>query len=91
MCARLVVHVTPKSARNEIAGWRDSELRVRVTAPPEDGKANEAACKVLARALAVSKSRVNVVRGHSSRHKQVEVTGVDASEMEAIWGSAERE
>ncbi len=38
--ARLAVHVTPKSGRDEVVGWRGSELAVRVTAPPEGGKAN---------------------------------------------------
>jgi uncharacterized protein (TIGR00251 family) len=89
MCARVAVHVTPKAGRNEIAGWRGNELSVRVTAPPENGKANAAACKVVADALEVPKSRVSVMRGHTSRHKQLEVDGVNLAEMTAVWGSGD--
>lgn len=83
---RIAVHVTPKSGRDEIAGWRGGELSVRVTAPPEGGRANAAACEVLARALGVPKSAVTVVRGETSRHKQVEIEGVDESEISRTFG-----
>ncbi|MDY0087444.1 MAG: DUF167 domain-containing protein [Coriobacteriia bacterium] len=79
--ARIAVHVTPRSYRDEVAGWRGSELSVRVTAPPEGGKANLAVCRALARALGVPKSAVVVVRGHGARHKQVEVAGVSLREV----------
>ncbi len=87
MCARVAVHVTTKSARDEIAGWRGDELSVRVSVPPEGGKANAAVCKVVADALGVPKSRVSVARGHTSRHKQLEVQGVESEQMSALWGS----
>ncbi len=80
--AILHVHATPKSNRDEIVGWRGGELSVRVTAPPEDGKANAAVCKVLAKALGVPKSAVRVTRGETSRHKTVEVEGVEQSAVE---------
>jgi uncharacterized protein YggU (UPF0235/DUF167 family) len=57
-----------------------------VTAPPEGGKGNTAACEVLSRALGVPKSAVRVVRGETSRHKQVEVDGVGESELAAAFG-----
>lgn len=82
MSARLPVHITPRSARDEIIGWRGGELSLRVTAPPEGGKANAAACQLLARRLGIAKSAVRVVRGESSRHKQVEIDGI--SEVEAL-------
>jgi uncharacterized protein len=50
---------------------------IRVTAPPVDGKANDALCRFLARAAGVAPSRVRVVRGHASRDKVVRVEGVD--------------
>lgn len=90
MCARIAVYVTPKSNCDEIAGWRGGELSVRVTSPPEGGKANAAACKVVASALGVPKSRVTVARGTTSRHKQLEVAGVDADGMRAAWGEPTR-
>lgn len=86
MPARIALHVTPKSGRDEIAGWRGGELSVRVTAPPEDGKANAAVCKLLAKALRVPKSAVNVVRGDTSRHKSVEVEGLSEADITRAFG-----
>lgn len=57
-----------------------------VTAPPEDGKANAAACIVVAKALGVPKSSVRVVRGQTSRHKQLEIDGVDDSALLTAFG-----
>jgi hypothetical protein len=71
--ARIGIRVTPRAARDEIAGWRGSELLVRVTAAPEAGKANVAVERTIADALGLPKSAVRVVRGHSARVKQVEV------------------
>ncbi|PKQ38831.1 MAG: YggU family protein [Actinobacteria bacterium HGW-Actinobacteria-1] len=88
--AILHVHATPKSNRDEIAGWRGGELSVRVTAPPEDGKANAAVCKVIAKALGVPKSAVSVTRGEASRHKTVEVEGVEQDAVEHELGAAEK-
>jgi uncharacterized protein (TIGR00251 family) len=85
--ARIAVHATPKSGRDEIVGWRGAELQVRVTAPPEGGKANAAVCKVLADALGVAKSSVRVARGETSRHKTVEVAGVGEDAVREALGA----
>lgn len=84
---RLTVHVTPRSARDAVDGWRGEALCVRVTAPPEDGKANAAVEKAIASGLRVPKSSVRVVRGHTARTKQVEVDGVDEEDVRAAFGS----
>jgi len=84
---RIAVHVTPKSVRDEVAGWRGGELSVRVTVAPEGGKANAAACAVVARALGVPKSTVRVARGDTSRHKQLEVEGVTAADVARVFGA----
>jgi uncharacterized protein len=83
---RVGAHVTPRSSRDEVAGWRGGELSLRVTAAPEGGKANAAACRVLAAALGIPKSSVRVVRGHSSRHKQLEIEGLDGESIHALLG-----
>ncbi|MDP2182504.1 MAG: DUF167 domain-containing protein [Actinomycetota bacterium] len=83
---RISVHVTPKSGRDEIAGWRGGELSVRVTVAPEGGKANAATCRVVAGALGVPKGTVTVVRGESSRHKQVEITGLAEDDLRRAFG-----
>lgn len=84
--AFLAIHVTPKAGRDEIAGWRGSELSVRVTAAPEGGKANVAVCKVVAAALGVPKSSVSVARGDSARHKVLEIAGVGDVELAQAFG-----
>lgn len=86
---RIAVHVTPRAARDEIVGWRGSELAVRVMASPTDGKANAAVEKVVASALGVPKSAVAVVRGHTSRHKQLEIEGVAEVDVGRVLGEQE--
>lgn len=82
----LAVHVTPKSGRDEVGGWRGSELAVRVTVAPEGGKANAAVCTLVARALGVSKSSVRVVRGGIARHKLLEIEGVTEGKLRETFG-----
>jgi uncharacterized protein (TIGR00251 family) len=68
---RLVtVRVRPGSSRNEVVE-QDDVVVVRVTAPPVDGKANKAVCRLLAQHYGVPPSRVEIIRGHSGRDKVV--------------------
>ncbi len=83
---RIAVHVTPRAGRDEVAGWRGGELSVRVTVAPEGGRANAAACATLAAALGVPKTSVRVVRGETSRHKQVEIDGMTEEKVHAVLG-----
>ena len=76
--ATIALVVTPRSGRDEVVGLRQGaddlvEVVVRVTAPPEGGKANKAVCKLLARELNLPKTAISVKRGDTSRHKVVEV------------------
>ena len=73
----LSVHVIPGAARNEIVSLEGKTLKVRVTAPPVKGKANEALVKLLAKALGVRKNQIEIVSGHKARQKMIEVEGVD--------------
>lgn len=66
--ATLELRVTPKASRNEIRE-EDGALRVYVTTAPEDGKANAAVQKLLAKALGVPKSRLTLIRGATARDK----------------------
>ncbi|MDO8963871.1 MAG: DUF167 domain-containing protein [Coriobacteriia bacterium] len=75
MGVRIHVHVTPRSGRDIVEAGPGGELSVRVTAPPEDSKANVAVCKTVAKALGVPKGAVRVVKGETSRHKVLEVEG----------------
>jgi uncharacterized protein (TIGR00251 family) len=76
MTARITVRATPRSGRDSIEAGAGGVFVVRVTAPPDEGKANAAVCRVVANALGVSKSAVSVVRGHTARTKTLEIDGI---------------
>ncbi len=75
--AQLKVKVVPGSSRDQIVGWLGDALKIKVTAPPEKGKANEAVIDLLAEALGVSSDDIEVVSGHSSPLKVIAVAGLD--------------
>jgi uncharacterized protein (TIGR00251 family) len=87
---RLAVHVAPKSGRDEVTGWNGTELSVRVTAPPEGGKANAAVCRLIAARLGVPKSAVTVARGDSSRHKSLEIVGADEADIVRVFAGPDQ-
>ncbi len=76
------VRVVPRASKNEIAGWEGEILRIRLTAPPVEGKANEALEKFLASLLDVPRSSVDIIAGQSSRNKTVSIRGVAADQVE---------
>lgn len=76
------VRVQPKASRNQVDGFSADKLRLRVTAPPQGGKANAAVVSLLAQTLGVSKSRLRILRGHESREKLVEVTSLTPEDVE---------
>jgi uncharacterized protein (TIGR00251 family) len=80
--AEIRVRLRPRGSRDELIGMRDGVLQARVTAPPVDGKANRALCKLIAKRLGVAPSRVSVVRGDKSRDKLVRVEGIDGRALE---------
>jgi hypothetical protein len=75
------VKVVPRAARDEIVGWLDGALKVRVRAPPQDGRANRALEQLLADALGLKNSAVTVASGHGSAHKRVAIEGLDREEI----------
>jgi hypothetical protein len=77
------LRVQPRASRDEIVGWQDDALRVRVTAPPVEGDANTAVRRVVARALGVAPSAVALVRGERSRDKVVRVAGLSLADVRA--------
>lgn len=76
----IYLHITPKSAKNQIIGWvKEGDnwvLKVKVAAPPEDGKANVELIKFLSKYWKVSKSALELVSGETSRHKRLKVHDV---------------
>ena len=77
----LKVRVQPKASRNQVAGYDEGTLKLRVTAPPVDGKANAGVIALLAKTLGVSKSKLRIVRGQSSRDKMVSVDTLTEEEV----------
>jgi uncharacterized protein (TIGR00251 family) len=72
----LAIRLQPRASRNAIGQVVGDELKIAVTAPPVDSAANEALRRFLADCLHCSKSAVQLIRGQTSRHKQVLVTGL---------------
>jgi len=79
--ARITIRVTPRSARDSVEPGPGGVLLVRVTAPPDGGKANAAACRLVAEALGVPKTSVRVIRGQAARVKSLEVEGATTEEV----------
>ncbi len=75
------VRVVPRASKNEIAGIHGDALKIRVTAPPIEGRANEALIAFLAKRLGVRKSEVEIVAGATSRRKMIHVSGVLTQEV----------
>ncbi len=75
--AVLPVRATPSAKRNAISGVHDGMLKVSVTAPPDDGRANAAIVKLLAKSLKISKSRVQLLSGATQRQKKFLLVDVD--------------
>lgn len=69
----LECHLQPKASRDEFAGLHGERLKIRLTAPPVDGKANAHLLAFLASAFAVSKSQVSLESGQQSRQKRVRI------------------
>ena len=83
---RLSVRLTPRASREEIAGFEGETLRVRVTAPPVEGRANGALVRLLAKRLGLPRGAVRVVTGQTSRSKVVAIDGLDAVELRRRLG-----
>jgi uncharacterized protein (TIGR00251 family) len=72
---RIYIKVIPRSSQNKVEKISEGEYRVRLTAPPVDGKANEALIKILADYFGVAKSSILIVGGKSTQRKMVDVLG----------------
>jgi uncharacterized protein (TIGR00251 family) len=74
----LAIHVQPGARRSEVAGVHGTRLKLRIQAPPVDGRANEAVIAFLAERLGVRRSLVRIVAGDTAREKRVAVDAPDA-------------
>jgi len=80
---RLRLRVLPGARRTEIAGRHGDGWKVRVAAPPENGRANDAVRRLLAERLDLPRSAVTIVSGHTAREKVVELDGISQERAEA--------
>jgi uncharacterized protein len=87
VAARLRVRVIPRAKRNQIAGWREGALVVRLTAPPVEGAANKLLKRFLAAELGVRPSDIEIVTGGTSREKLLDLEGISESELRARLGA----
>jgi uncharacterized protein (TIGR00251 family) len=79
---RLTLRVAPGAKRTEIVGRHGDGWKVRVAAPPEDGRANAAVVALVAQTLALPRGAVTVVSGHGARDKLLDVAGIGPEETE---------
>ncbi len=76
-----MLRVYPNAARNELAGFSEGILRVKVSAPPVKGKANKELIAFLAQKLGLSKGDLTILKGHTSRNKVMAVRGMTREEL----------
>ena len=81
--ATVSVRVQPRSRSDALVGLRDGVVILRVTAPPLDGRANDAVCRLLAGVLGVRSSCLTILRGERSRDKVIAIDGVGQAEADA--------
>ena len=82
LSTRVRLRVSPGSRKTELAGRHGDGWKVRVSAPPEDGRANDAVLDLLAERVSLPRRALTIVSGQKSRDKVVEMTGIDAEEAE---------
>lgn len=82
----LAIKAVPGAPRSEVCGWLGDQLKVKVQAPPVEGKANEALLKFLAETLELPRRGVELMRGDSSRQKLVRFTGISEAELRRRLG-----
>jgi uncharacterized protein (TIGR00251 family) len=85
---RLQLRVSPGASRAGIVGRHGDAWKVRVAAPPEDGRANDAVIRLLADALALPRRDISIVSGHGARDKVVSLAGIAPEDAERRLESA---
>jgi uncharacterized protein (TIGR00251 family) len=78
----LKVRVLPRSSRTEASGIQDGALKLKITAPPVEGQANEACLRFLAEALKIRRSQIALASGPASKTKTFAISGLDRRELE---------
>jgi len=85
----LSIRIQPRASKNGIVTMESGGLKIRLTAPPVDGAANEALVKFLSGTLSIPKSHVEIVSGHTSRDKIVRIMGISDAEVKRLLNSGD--
>ena len=80
----LKVYVQPRASKNEVAGIHGDAIKIRLTTPPVDGKANKALLAFFAKLLHVSKSSVSLQSGHQNRNKVIKIAGIKEEQLRDV-------
>jgi uncharacterized protein (TIGR00251 family) len=88
LSTRVRLRVAPGAARSSVVGRHGEAWKVRVAAPPEGGRANDAVVRLLADTLSLPREAVTLVSGHGARDKIVELAGIGPSQIERRLASA---
>lgn len=81
----ILIKAVPGASRDQLAGALGDRLKVRISAPPEGGKANKAICALIANTLGVSKSSVEIISGHTNPEKRVRIIGASDESIAALF------
>ncbi len=84
-CIYIKVYVQPRASKDEICGIHGGALKMRLTAPPVDGKANKRCIELLSKELGVSMGSLELIEGHRSRLKKVRLTSIHEARVESIF------
>ena len=84
----IAIKAIPNAPRSEVVGWLGDEIKIKVHAPPVEGRANDALCEFLAEQLGVPRRAVTVQRGDTSRLKSVRIEGLTAADVHSRLGLA---
>lgn len=79
--ARISVKVKPRASREEVEGWKEDVLVVRLTSPPVDGAANSSLIRLLAKKTGLPRNRIRIVSGEKGRSKVLEFEGIELQDL----------
>ena len=83
----ITIQVQPNARRNEVLGFEDGILHLKIAAPPVKGKANRELIELLSKLLGVSKGSINIERGITGRRKVIAIAGLDREQIVARLGA----
>ena len=75
--AKIAVQITPSASKNEVIGMQNDVLRIKISAPPVKGKANKELIDYLSHLLGISKDRLDIIKGHTSKNKLISIDGLN--------------